>query len=345
MNREVKSEIHIMEVCGTHTCAIAKSGIGSLLPQYVKLLSGPGCPVCVTNESYIDMAIDLLNSENIILATFGDMIRVRGTHFSLMDKKKKANIVTVYSPENAITLAYKNPDKIVVFLAVGFATTAPIIAATIKNVYKNGPDNLFFLTGLKRMEPILSLILQRRDHKVDGLICPGHVAAVLGAHAFEFVTEKYQIPAVVCGFQSEDIKNGIYHLLDQIQGRRTVSFLNLYERCVTFSGNKIAQKYMEEVYQIEDGLWRGIGLVLDSALGLREKYEKLDARKKFGLGEQLFIKPSPCQCSEIILGIKAPNECKLFGKSCSPKNPLGPCMISTEGSCAVHYRYGGMEFE
>lgn len=344
MNRESKREIHIMEVCGTHTLAIAESGMKALLPQNVKLLSGPGCPVCVTSEAYIDMAIDLLDRSDVILATFGDMIKVRGTHFSLIDQKKNEKIVTVYSPESAITLACENPDKIVVFLAVGFETTAPIIATIIKNVYENGPDNLYFLSGLKRMEPILRLILQKKDHRIDGLICPGHVASVLGARAFEFITEGYEIPAVVCGFQSQDIQEGIYHLLDQIEGRRPTSFLNLYKHCVSLSGNKIAQDYMKEVYQIEDGYWRGIGLVPDSELGIKKKYERLDAKKKFGLSQQFLIKPSVCQCSEIILGIKTPIQCNQFGTGCNPKNPLGPCMVSTEGACAAYYRYGGMDF-
>lgn len=336
--------VQIMEVCGTHTQSISKSGIRYLLPQYVKLLSGPGCPVCVTNESYIDAAIDLLSCDTIILATFGDMLKVTGTYSSLADKKSNDNVITIYSPEDAITLARKRRDKTIVFLAVGFETTAPIIAATIKNVSENGPDNLFFLSALKRMEPVLRLILENDRKRIDGLICPGHVASVLGSDAFRFVTDEFQVPAVVCGFETEDMKMGIYNLLDQIEGRKPVVFSNLYERCVSTKGNKLAQQYMNEVYQVEDGSWRGIGLIPNSALGLQGKYKKLDAKNKFDISEKTLLKLSICQCSEIILGMKAPYECKQFGVSCTPENPLGPCMISSEGACSAHYRYGRVTF-
>ncbi len=340
-----KKSIRIMEVCGTHTQSIAKSGIRYVLPGYIKLLSGPGCPVCVTNESYIDMAIGLLSNENVILTTFGDMLKVKGTCFSLAEKRSNHNIVTVYSPEDAIALALKRPDKIIVFLAVGFETTAPVIAAAIKNVSENGPDNLYFLTALKRMEPVLRLILKDDRKRIDGLICPGHVAAVLGSEAFRFVTEEFHIPAVICGFETEDIKNGIYNLIDQIEKRRPAAFFNLYGRCVSIKGNRLAQKYIREVCQTEDGIWRGIGKVPDSALRLRGKYQRLDAKIKFNLTEEVDLKPAACCCSEIILGMKAPYECRQFGVNCTPENPLGPCMISAEGACSAHYRYGRLTLE
>ncbi len=337
---QIDKIIRIMEVCGTHTQSIARSGIRSVLPEHIKLLSGPGCPVCVTNESYIDAAIELLSRDDIILATFGDMLKVKGTGSNLADKKANHNIVTVYSPEDAITLALKRRDKAIVFLAVGFETTAPVIAATVKNVYENGPDNLFFLTALKRMEPVLRRILTDDRKRIDGLICPGHVAAVLGSEAFRFVTDEFHVPAVVCGFEADDVKAGIYHLLDQIEKKIPLAFSNLYERCVSTAGNPLAQNYMSEVYQVEDGCWRGIGQVSDSALGLRGKYKKLDVKNKFGLTEKACFGPSACRCSEIILGIKAPYECIQFGVNCTPENPLGPCMISSEGACSAHYRYG-----
>ncbi len=345
MNQVNRKTIQIMEVCGTHTQAIAKSGIRYLLPKHVKLLSGPGCPVCVTHEAYIDGAITLLTHENVILATFGDMLKVRGTDSSLSESKRKGNIVTVYSPEDAVTVALNNPKKTVVFLAVGFETTAPIIGATIKNTYENGPKNLFFLTAIKRMEPILRYILADEDNKVDGLICPGHVASVLGGDAFRFVTEEFRLPAVVCGFEAEDIKKGIYSLIDQIEGEIPVSFLNLYSCCVRDGGNPLAKAFMNEVFQTEDGYWRGIGKVPESALVLCEKYQRLDAKKKFHISEEISLKPSACQCREIILGRKVPYECKLFGVGCTPEHPLGPCMISSEGACSAHYKYGRVIFE
>lgn len=343
--KPVERIIRIMEVCGTHTQSISKSGIRYLLPEHIKLLSGPGCPVCVTNEAYIDVAIELLSSDNIIIATFGDMLKVKGTNSSLSEKKSKDNVITVYSPEDAIILARKRQDKTIVFLAVGFETTAPIIAAIIKNVDENGPNNLFFLTALKRMEPVLRFILNNDSKRIDGLICPGHVASVLGENAFRFVTDEFQIPAVVSGFKTEEIKCGIYNLLDQIEGRKPISFLNLYESCVSPTGNKLAQQYMNEVYKVEDGYWRGIGLVPNSALGLQEKYKRLDAKNKFNLSEKVLLKSSACQCSEIILGIKEPYECKQFGVNCTPETPLGPCMVSSEGACSAHYRFGRVTFE
>ncbi len=344
MEQEIKKTVRIMEVCGTHTQAIAKSGIRYLLPNHVKLLSGPGCPVCVTHEGYIDGAIALLAHEDVILATFGDMLKVRGTNFSLSEIKRKDSVFTVYSPEDAVTLARKYPKKTVVFLAVGFETTAPIIGATIKNVFVYGPENLLFLTALKRMEPILRFILMDEESKIDGLICPGHVASVLGGEAFRFVTEEYNLPAVVCGFEAEDMKMGVYSLLDQIEGRCPISFLNLYPRCVRNQGNPLAKKYINEVYQTEDGYWRGIGKVSDSALVLKQKYQSLDARSRFSISEEMTLKPSVCQCREIILGRKAPYECIQFGLSCTPENPLGPCMISSEGACSAHYKYGRVIF-
>nr|WP_304509937.1 hydrogenase formation protein HypD [Anaerotignum sp.] len=334
-----------MEVCGTHTQAISKSGLRYILPDYVKLLSGPGCPVCVTHEAYIDGAINLLSHDNVILATFGDMLKVKGAFSSLSEKKSKDNVITVYSPEDAVTLARKRPEKKVVFLAVGFETTAPIIAATIKDVYENGPENLFFLTALKRMDPILRFILSDDRNKIDGLICPGHVASVLGGDAFRFVTEEFQIPAVICGFEAENVKKGVYNLLDQIEGRSSVSFINLYRGCVSKSGNKLAKAFMGEIFQREDGYWRGIGKVSNSALVLKGKYKRLDAKNEFNISEETKVRPSPCQCSEIILGLKAPYECKQFGIYCTPENPMGPCMISSEGACSAHYKYGRVSFD
>ena len=335
-----KNTIRILEVCGTHTHSISKSGIRYLLPKHIQLLSGPGCPVCVTSESYIDMAIDLIEDKNIVLATFGDMLKVKGTCSSLAERKSNNNIITVYSPEDAVILATKNPDKIVVFLAVGFETTVPIIAAVIKDVYENGPNNLFFLTALKLMEPVLRKILANDRKRFDGLICPGHVAAVMGSDAFRFVTDEFHIPSVICGFEAEDIKKGIFDLIDQIEGRKPVAFSNLYERCVNPQGNTRAQQFINEVFQISDGNWRGIGQVSNSALVLNDKYQKLDAKNKFDINEKALTKLTLCRCSEIILGIKAPYECKQFGVNCTPENPLGPCMISSEGACSAHYKFG-----
>ncbi len=335
---DVKNEIRIMEVCGTHTQAISKSGIRHILPREVMLLSGPGCPVCVTQETYIDAAAEILSNENVILATFGDMLKVRGSKGSLADINSR-NIITVYSPSDAAEIADKNKEKTVVFAAVGFETTAPLFAALIKNSYENGPVNLYFLTALKRMEPVLRMILEDDRKRIDGIICPGHVAAVIGANVFRFITDEYNIPAVICGFDSVNITEGVCSLIEQITLHKPPRFSNLYNRCVSAGGNEKAQQYMNEVFETADTKWRGIGIVRDSALVINKKYEKSDAKKKFGIKEKNVSKTNGCVCSEIILGIKTPQQCIKFGKSCTPLLPQGPCMISSEGACAIHYRY------
>lgn len=335
-------DIRIMEVCGTHTRAISVSGIRYLLPEEVLLLSGPGCPVCVTPESYIDKAIEILDMEGVMLVTFGDMIKVKGTCFSLSDKQAQGSKITVvYSPEDTLTIAAKNRDKSIVFLAVGFETTAPLIAATVKLANARGLDNLFFLTALKCMEPAIRFILQDERNKVNAMICPGHVASIKGADYFRFITEEFGIPAVVCGFETPDIAAGIRLLLEQLTGKRPVVFVNLYKRCVSSAGNIIAEHMINEVFDVADGVWRGIGLIRNSALVLNKSYEHLDAAKRFGIKIEQTFSPVNCLCSEILLGLKLPYQCSLFGSACTPDHPSGPCMVSSEGSCAAHFRYGG----
>lgn len=335
-------DIRIMEVCGTHTRAISKSGIRYLLPKEVLLLSGPGCPVCVTPEPYIDKAIEISDMEGMILVTFGDMIKVKGTHFSLSDKQVQGSKITVvYSPEDALAMADKNRDKSVVFLAVGFETTAPLIAATVKLADEKGIDNLFFLTALKCMEPAIRFILEDDRNKVNAMICPGHVASIKGADYFRFITEEFGIPAVVCGFETPDIAAGICLLLEQLTGKKPVEFVNLYKRCVSSAGNITAQHMMDEAFDVADGVWRGIGIIRDSALVLNKSYEHLDAARRFGIKVEQTVSHVNCLCSEILLGLKLPCECSLFGSVCAPDHPSGPCMVSSEGSCAAHFRYGG----
>lgn len=337
-------DIRIMEVCGTHTWAVSKSGVRYLISQQVKLLSGPGCPVCVTHESYIDKAIEILDSKSVILATFGDMMKVRGTYDSLWDKQiEGARIAIVYSPEDALAIAEKNKDKLVVFAAVGFETTAPLIAATVKLVKASGLDNLLFFTALKRMEPVIRFILQDERNTINAMICPGHVASIKGSDYFRFITDEFGVPAVVCGFETADITAGICHLVEQITGKRPVEFANLYKRCVSSTGNTVAQHIMNEVFEVDDGVWRGIGIIRNSALVLNEKYKYLDAVKVLGLDIDQSSSPANCLCSEILLGIKLPHQCRFFGTTCTPDHPSGPCMISSEGACAIHYRYGGVK--
>lgn len=334
--------IRIMEVCGTHTRAISKSGIRYLLPKEVLLLSGPGCPVCVTYESYIDMAIELAKLEEVILVTFGDMLKVKGTRFSLSDKQMQGSkIIVVYSPEDALTFAYKNRDKAIVFLAVGFETTAPLIAVTVKQAVERCLDNILFLTALKCIKPAIRFILQDGRNKIDGMICPGHVAVITGADHFKFITDEFGIPAVVCGFENQDIAAGICLLLEQLTGKRHIEFMNLYKRSVSSTGNKIARNMINDVFDVVDGEWRGLGIIKNSELVLSKKYEYMDASKRFGIKPEKLNSHVNCLCGEILMGLKLPYQCSLFGSVCTPEHPSGPCMVSAEGACSVHFRYGG----
>lgn len=342
-----KSQIqsfNVMEVCGTHTQAISKLGIRQLVEPNIQLISGPGCPVCVTSESYIDVAIELSKHKNVILCTFGDLMKVNGSRENLIGQREKGkDIKVLYSPLDSITLAKQNKDKQIIFLGVGFETTAPLIALAIKMVQEKGIENISFLIGMKRMEPILHHILKDPNHNIQGLICPGHVAAVKGADYFKFIVDKYNIPAVVAGFEILDIARALYFLMKQ-QGKIKKNFKNLYKTCVTLEGNKRANKLMEEVFTCCDEEWRGIGIIKDSGFSLREKYRNYDAAKNFGISLEKTLKENKiCICSEILLGKKLPDKCELFGKSCTPEHPIGPCMVSSEGSCSIFHKYKGVE--
>lgn len=332
---------NVMEVCGTHTAAIYKLGIRQLIKPKISLLSGPGCPVCVTSESYINTAIELLKYPNVILTTFGDMMKVTGSKENLIVQREKGkNIKILCSPLDSITLAEKHKDKEIVFLGVGFETTTPLIALVIKIAKEKNIRNISFLISMKRMEPILHHILKNPDHNIQGLICPGHVAAVKGTDYFKFIVEKYNIPAVVAGFDELDIVGALYFLMKQ-QNEPKKSLKNLYKTCVTAEGNKIANELMEEVFTDCDIEWRGIGDIKGSGFSLRENYKDFDATEKFGISiekasEKKEIKT--CVCNEILLGKKLPYKCELFGKACTPDHPVGPCMVSFEGSCSIFYK-------
>jgi len=335
-------EIVIMEVCGTHTQAISKFGIRSLINKNIRLVSGPGCPVCVTDEKFIDDAIFLLERGDIILASFGDVMRLYGTNVnSLSDEKSKGrDIRIIYSPMETIKLAKEYPYKNIVFLGVGFETTAPLIGLVVQTAKDMNINNLFILTSLKIMEPILRLILEDKNRRIDGLICPGHVAAVKGAQYFSFIQKEYGIPSAVCGFEELDIVSGIYTILQQYAGKADRKFYNLYKRCVRDKGNPIARTILNEVFSVGDAMWRGIGFVPQSSLVLDERYEDFDAARVFGIERTNNYYKNKCQCREILLGYKKPSECDLFGKECKPQNPVGACMVSEEGSCSIEYKYG-----
>lgn len=344
INKSITNDIRIMEICGTHTHQIAKFGIRKLLSPKIHLVSGPGCPVCVTEPGYIDTLIKLLEYENVVIVTFGDLLRVRGSYGSLEEQMTLGKkIITVYSPENVLSLAQSRKDESIVFAAVGFETTAPLYAALIKMAHKQKINNLFLLTSLKRMDPVIKFILGKNNANIDAMLCPGHVAAITGTAPFLPITTDYNIPAVICGFDAMDIIASISILCRQITGEQPVEFMNTYKRCVCDTGNMIALDLINEVFQISDVNWRGIGTIKDSALILNRNYEEYDALIKFGIEIQsssnLF--PNECECGKVLIGEKTPDMCVNFSCKCTPEHPIGPCMISSEGACAVYYRYGG----
>lgn len=339
INNISKKEINIMEICGTHTNVISNLGIRSKLHSNISLLSGPGCPVCVAHEDYIDNAIELLKNDDVIIVSFGDLLRVRGTKYSILDKKNIKNVRIIYSPFDAIILAKENKDKKIVFLAIGFETMAPIIATVIRKTIEEGITNLFFYTALKVMEPILEYILNQENYKIDGIICPGNVAAITGSKYFNFIVDKYNIPCAVCGFNDAEIITGIYHIVKQIEYEEYPKLINSYSNVVKKEGNMIAKDIISKYFKPVDECWRGIGNVKQSGLKLKNEYENLDATKEFNIVNSKKIKPTACNCGDVLLGRIKPNDCKLFGKMCTPTSPKGPCMVSQEGSCNAIYRY------
>ncbi len=337
--QDCKIPLRLMEVCGTHTHRIAEFGLRSLLPKNIRMLSGPGCPVCVTEAGYIDAAIGLLVQKGVMLATFGDMLKVRGVQSSLAEQKAAGRSVkVVLSPEEVLELAQAYPNEQVVFLAVGFETTAPLFAALIRQTQRMGLQNLCFFTALKRMEPILHHMLGVLSLDIDGILCPGHVAAVTGTAPFLPITQLYGIPAVIGGFEADDILAAIHELIRQAAGETPIRLVNLYKRCVREEGNLLAKNLIEEIFLHADARWRGIGCVPSSAYGIRGEYGRFDAVKRFDIVLPDTEPAVCCACGEILLGVREPPQCPAFGAACTPEKPIGPCMVSSEGSCAAYYK-------
>jgi len=337
--KKLKKNINIMEVCGTHTMAISKFGIRSLLPENIRLISGPGCPVCVTPVSEIDKAIELSEIKDVIITTFGDMMRVPGTKSSLYQKKAEGkDIRVVYSPLDALTIAIDNPGKNIIFIGVGFETTAPLIAWTVKQAKKQKIKNFFVLSCFKVVIPPMKALLQDKELNLNGFICPGHVSAITGAKVYEPLVKKYKIPCVVMGFEAMDILTGIYMILRQIVTNKPSVEIQ-YKRAVRYDGNKQAQKVMKEVFKEVDSNWRGIGFISQSGLTLNDKYDEYDALKKFSINVSYSKEPGGCKCGDVLKGKVIPFDCPLFGKRCTPENPAGACMVSSEGTCAAYYKY------
>lgn len=335
--------VRIMEVCGTHTMVIAKSGLRQILPDNVELISGPGCPVCVTPTTEIDQFLHLSSFPEVTLTTYGDLMRVPGSvRGDNLNRRKAlgADVRVVYSPMDALAIAETEPDRQVVFLGVGFETTAPGTALTVLEAEKRNQTNFFVLSMLKRTTPALHALVAQKDLRIDGFLCPGHVATVLGADAFRFLAEGYGLPCVVAGFENGDLLAAVALLLHQI---KTVSptVENEYTRAVSAQGNRAAQAVMEQVFEPCDDLWRGLGPIPESGLRLREEYAAYDAAKRFAIRPARQEPVTPCRCGDVICGRIHPQRCPLFGTVCTPEDPVGPCMVSGEGACAAAYHYGG----
>jgi len=328
--------IKIMEVCGTHTVAIHRYGIQRLLPDQVKLVSGPGCPVCVTPDSFIDEAV-FLARQGFLITTFGDMIRVPGSYSSLEKERAQGHdIKIVYSPLDALARA-ETSKKDVVFLSVGFETTIPGIAVTVKQAKERGIGNFYLLTANRIVPPALIALIQG-DSRLDGFILPGHVSTVLGKVGYSFL-EDYHIPGVIAGFEPVDIVSSIILLLESIREKETV-VVNNYPRVVRDEGNSKSRAVIKEVFEETDAEWRGIGMIEKSGLQLKKEYEALDIRNKVEIKTEKAKQHSGCRCGEVLKGWIDPPGCPLFGKACTPDSPIGPCMVSSEGSCSAWYKYG-----
>jgi len=335
--KEINKPIKLMHVCGTHEHTISKYGLRSLLPKSLEILSGPGCPVCVCPAADIDKAIELGKRENTIITTFGDMIRVPASNLSLADLKATGGDVRiVYGPHDAIKIAKENPNKEIIFFAIGFETTAPLIGYEIQS---GPPSNFSVICAYKLIPAALELLISQSQLRIDGFISPGHVSTIIGLQPFKIFSDAYRVPNVIAGFEPNDVLLGILMLLQQIKSKKFET-LNEYSRVVKPEGNKIAQEIISDVFESVSSPWRGIGRVLDGGLAIRDKYEKFDADKKFDIkiGKAQDIPPG-CSCHLIMVGKLYPNECKLFADECTPLNPIGPCMVSQEGTCSIFYKY------
>ena len=332
-------DVTLMEVCGTHTVTIARNGIRSLMPEHVHLSSGPGCPVCVTSNRDIDAVIALSRIPGVTIATFGDMTRVPGSTSSLLKEQAAGRSVQIcYSPLDALTLAKQNPNQQIVFVGVGFETTTPLVASIILRAARDNVKNFSVFSAHKNMPGALETLVNDPSLKLDALILPGHVCTITGTKPFEFLAKKYGIPGVVTGFEAADVLQGIAMLTRQLhEGRADIEIA--YARGVMAQGNPTALAAIDEVFETCPATWRGLGEIPDSGYRIREKYAQFDALRRFQPEIEPTIEPKGCRCGDVLRARMAPNECPLFRKVCTPENPVGPCMVSSEGSCAAYFRY------
>jgi len=329
----------LMEFCGGHTHAILRFGIPTLLPETVSLRSGPGCPVCVTAAGDLDRAIALAQVPGVILTTFGDMIRVPGSHTSLAQAKAAgADVRVVYSPLDALRLAQDNPERPVIFLGVGFETTAPMVASAVLAAEAAQVENFFLYSTHKLTPPATRAILDSGEVALDGVIGPGHVTAIIGSQAWGFLPEGYHMPCAVAGFEPVDILRAVLALVEMVEEERP-AVANVYARTVQPEGNAAAQAALARVFDVAAAEWRGFGTIAASGLALREAYARFDAAERFPVEVAPAREPPGCRCGDVLRGIILPPECPLFARVCTPRAPVGPCMVSAEGACAAYYQY------
>jgi len=331
--------LRLMEVCGTHTVAIFRHGIRKLLPQTVTLISGPGCPVCVTAQREVDSFIAYARIQDVIIATFGDFLRVPGTESSLLKERAAGrDIRVVYSTFDALDIARENPDRQVVFLGVGFETTAPTVAAAILSARQSSLQNFAVAAAHKIVPPALEALTATGDIAIDGFLLPGHVSVIIGIRGYAEFFERHRIPCVVAGFEPVDLLLAIAMLVEQIEsGASEVG--NAYPRAVSEKGNPKALEVMNMVFEPVDASWRGIGVIPGSGLSIGETFADHDAARRIPVKVPVSREPAGCACGDILKGIKTPPECHLFRQACTPMNPVGPCMVASEGTCAAYYRF------
>ncbi|PIE62081.1 MAG: hydrogenase formation protein HypD [Desulfobacter postgatei] len=331
--------LRLMEVCGTHTMSIFRYGIRSVLPDTITLLSGPGCPVCVTAQQDINAYVMLARRPDVILTTFGDLMKVPGSESSLaVEKLNGADVRMVYSIFDTLEIAKENQNKEVVFCAVGFETTTPTIAGAVLTAKTQGINNFSIYSANKLTPPVLAALMETDGVEIDGFILPGHVSAITGLDAFAPIFERYLIPSVVTGFEPVDILKAVLGLVEQNESK-VPRLVNAYPRAVADAGNPKAREIMDQVFEKADACWRGIGNIPDSGMVFRESFYQFNAARKFEIPFVNTRKPAGCDCGRILMGLKQPDQCRLYKKACTPMQPVGPCMVSSEGACAAFYKY------
>lgn len=339
LQQSLTRPVRLMEVCGTHTMAIFRSGVRSILPEGMEIVSGPGCPVCVTSASHMDAFISMAEVSGVRVAIFGDLFRVPGSNGSLANAAARgAKVDVVYSPMDALDAARNNPDDLVVFLGVGFETTTPGIAATILAAHKTGIENFCVFSTQKVIPGPLETLMQDPELNINALLCPGHVSAIIGAGAYQPFADQ-GLACVVAGFEPADLINGLILLARQV-GSGEAKVENIYPRVVSWDGNRRAQAMVDEIFEPVDMEWRGLGMLAKSGLAIRETYAKFDAEKRLDIPIPHVPEPKGCLCGQILKGQTTPPHCPIFGTRCTPANPVGPCMVSSEGTCAAYHKYG-----